>query len=288
MKGLKPPTEKKDMNWWNEMHECTKTLNDSLYLEKLFYNSQDVILHLVIPTQFGILLNQKRNDTVYKQIKKFTKKLPYEFNHELVYTVFLVQETIMLSCCFCRNLSRKDEKKPYQVVIRFIVALVNNELLHTTLFNIICRKCQTSPWHALYLIDHSMCPFISEKLDELQLSNELDPKKIIGPEYLKRFSMLNCFIPEILILFEKDKCYHCKRHDKNPKLCNKCKCVWFCTERSGDKRFNYQDETCETLSLLYHDEWLCKELEAGYLFHVLDARYIDPNGQLTSAVDFTK
>jgi hypothetical protein len=290
MRGYNVSILSKPDTWWAQFLETSYSLNNNIFLERLFFGGEEsVLLHLLVPTQFGMLINKQRNNLIYRAIKKFVKLLAItEKEKDVIISILLAQESIMVGCAFCGLICKKDETKCYQVVARFIISKIKSTYEHLILLNIICRKCQTTSWHSLLKIDNSVYGMLCDQLDNLQLKNEIGNGVVLGPEFIKRFSVLNCFVPEIISKCIDKVCYHCGKHQNTIKLCKKCKCVWFCSNgESGDKRFGYEKKTCRELSFLYHDNWLCEKLSSEYLFRILESIYV-MSDTLTSAIDFRK
>jgi hypothetical protein len=298
MKGFNLPLDKSSA-WWSNKCKYIKEKNGHLFLEKLFFDDElgDMVnLHMLIPTQWGLHINKKRNETAFNTVKHFIKKNRGKFNEDEVYSVMLLQESFMISCIICNTPCKRDSVKPYQVVVRLMGGFKNgSSWCYELLFHVLCRKCQSEPWHALLLITNDHCDKIQVLMDQVILGDQLDGNDLVGPEYLKRFAEMNEKYIDILCSISVDNsvcgCYHCKRHGKNNpnlvEICPKCRCVYFCCDgTSGDKRIRgtyLEEKTCMELSHIYHDP-MCRQLVAKYLFHVLDAFYVLHTGMIEAAI----
>lgn len=232
--------------------------------------------HLIVPTQFSMFMN-----TDYLMQISFAWEKAGEIADK---DVLFRQEDCMSMCCVCLTSITLNERIPYQVALRVIgnVHIKSKEWSYDILMCMLCRKCQTSPWHSLLEVDLRnyipLCRTISENGFKMPISVTLDgtdrDEFNVGKLYLVRFNHLNLLTSIIVddtIYHGKHYCHHCKKtksRKNNVKLCTGCESVYFCME------------PCRELASIYHDKWLCKNLRKGLLFNVRDTYFISASGQI--------
>ena len=295
MKGLVVPSNKTS-HWWNTKLETLvdENINGNVFFENLFFDEgEQVHLHMLIPTQFGIMLNKKRNEMVYKAVKKFMVKNKH-LNDITVKSLMLFQESFMISCVICRGVCYIDTSKPYQMCLRVIggYKTPNSGVWHFDyVFQVFCRSCQSQPWHALLVFDpnYSYNAFVNA-LQFLNVHKQFRPEDVIGPAFLKRFIFINQVIPTFTKLLHQDvviTCHHCGKHENTIEPCKGCKSIYFCVDgTSKDKRLvdtELEHKTCAEVSDIYHKQYLCLELQKERLFHVTCALYVLPSGKVEIA-----
>lgn len=295
MKGLVVPSNKTSL-WWNTKLETLvdDTINGNVFFENLFFDQEEeqVHLHLLIPTQFGIMLNKKRNEMIYKAVKKFMIKNKH-LNDITVKSLMLFQESFMISCVICRGVCYVDTTKPYQMCLRVIGGFKTppGTWRFEYVFQVFCRSCQSQPWHALMLFDanHGYDAFINA-LQFLNVHRKFRSDDVIGPAFLKRIAFLNQVIPAFIKLLHRDvavTCQHCGKHENTVEPCKGCQSIFFCVDgKHKDKRLvdtELENKPCCEIAEIYHKHWLCLQLQKEQLFHLSSVLYVLPDGKVEIA-----
>ncbi len=271
MRGYKVPKDKSD-DWWKAKANYISETNAGPFFEKLFFDDEDILLHVLIPTQLGLFLNKKRNEGTFKarkQIKSPEGK-----------ALILYQDTHLISCVICRTGLFLDQKKPYQVMLRIIAGGSGEEIRFEYIFQVLCRKCQSVPFHSLVYVD--LYSNYNNFVAAMELCGGLsDMKKdnLFIPEVVSRLKSI--FIPSFLYTVDPTLatcCYHCGKHDKKLTLCpDGCGTLYFCCEATNPKE---NTRSCLEFSRIYHPWGACAALSVERLFHMGCMLFVEADGKL--------
>jgi hypothetical protein len=269
MRGFVVP--KKPDDYWEcarivlngEFTHTTSQEATIIFLEWLLLGpDRSVQLHLLVPTQFGILLNKKRAERVVSVAKENPDKA----------SILLQQHDCMVRCVKCNKELKQHEDKPYQVVIRMATGQTlddSNVWNYDFLLCFFCFDCQTTKTCALLKTSEVMYESLSECIAKYGFSQEFTHTSDLMDVYLERFILLNQYTPEILreSMQTHKYCYHCGKQVKKIRPCAKCDMVSFCVR--GD--------CLEKATSNNHEQHLCVALRERHLFHVEEALYVYSN-----------
>lgn len=274
----KPPS------WWKEKSKLVVgEIVSHIFYERLFFDTADTVyLHMLVPTQFGMYLNKRRNDIVFKTVKQHfqkNKNIPLPDGKALL----LYQESFNISCVICKEPCFVDARKPYQVMFRVIGGYdLDNNWKYEFIIQVLCRTCQSVPFHSLLYVDlETHHQVLVEAFDKFGVTGPFQPDDVLGEELIRRFHQIP--IPEFVQFVDPtlaNNCYNCGK--PGGAACSGCKAVHFCSN-GGDKRV-----TCLDAADIYHNRWLCCFLQDGQLFHTTCILYVMPDGKIEMAPPFAK
>lgn len=257
MRGFAVPN-KPDAYW-----ECARIVMGAAdtFLEWLLLGpDRNVQLHLLIPTQFGILLNKQREERILSIVKEHANKAP----------VLLRQQECMTRCVQCNIPLEQHQDKPYQVVIRIATGQALDDVWSYDFFLcFFCFDCQTVKTCSLFKTSDLIYGPLSECIAKYGFADAFPPPRArhdLMDSYLERFILLNQHTPSLLeeVLRLSCYCFHCGQQVKRLKPCAQCALVYFCTK--GD--------CLQKATANHHQQHLCVALRERHLFHVEDAMYI--------------
>jgi hypothetical protein len=264
-------SKEKNLEYW----ECARFLldekNPHTFLEWLLLGpDRNVKLHLLIPTQWGFLLNPSRREKINTVINQHVEKS----------LVLQKQQEHILSCARCMKKLEEHPSKPFQVVLRIASGQSVGDIWnYDFFFCFLCYDCQTVKTCSLLLSSDAIYPVLSRCISKFGFSEAFAPNmKETGllDAYLERFILLNQFQEIILesTMYISQYCYHCGQHKRRLRTCEQCGIIRFCTK--GDC---YEKATKGN----YHQDHLCKALRERSLFHVDEALFISERGELVEA-----
>lgn len=219
---------------------------------------RNVQLHLLIPTQFGILLNKKRGEHIIEIIKKHPDKA----------SILIKQQECMMCCVKCNSDLNQNEEKPYQVVLRIASGQTLEESQiwnYDFLLCFFCFDCQTVKTCALFKTTDFIYDTLSKNVSKVFETPFGGAEKDLMDLYLERFILLNSYTP---LLIEEKICHHCGQQTKRLKACEACKMIYFCAKGNCLEKATAND----------HQRHLCVALRERHLFHVEDALYVTGSG----------
>ena len=256
---------------WAYFSSIVAESSTHIFLEKLLSGDRcDICVHFIVPTLFGMFLNEERVGVI---AKGRDRSVPVWGDIE----VLVKQEQCMASCAFCEHPLTQNELLPYQIALRVVVGTDDN---YDVLFSLLCRKCQRVPWHSLLIIsDRQYVPLCSNVAvyafgDPIDLEDDQHIENL----YMERIFSLNKHTQEIVrsTIVHPNQCYHCGRSGDLVRVCTSCECVSFCDRVSPDTRS--VGKTCRELAKIYHDNWMCKSLREHALFDVFNSICITNQG----------
>jgi hypothetical protein len=260
MRGFQVPTKPED--YW----ECARIVMgterevSSNLLEWLLLGpDRNVQLHLLIPTQFGILLNEMRAKKIVSVIKEHPDKS----------SILLRQQECIMHCCKCQKSLEQMEDKPYQVVIRIASGetLVDESVWnYDFLLCFLCFDCQTAKTCALLKTSEVVYESLAECFLKYGFSEPFSSENLMDA-YLERFILLNQQTPLILeeVMQVSRYCHHCGKQTKRLVECVLCKIVYFCSRGDCLKKAHAN----------HHEKHLCLALREQNLFHIESALYVN-------------
>ena len=296
MRGLLLPSLPGVIDWEHALTSMSDP-HPTRFLEALIMGGKrDVYAHLIVPTCFSIMMDDKRHEALEAVIQT---------QDALNACVLLRQDDVMTSCAACLEpvIVTLEEGGPwvhrqYQVALHIIGALESTtSWTFDVCMGILCRDCQTTVWRNSLLISEADYTSIARGITDLGFSDAIsvdqfmdvkrygpDPRMItcmgLIDSYLYRLERINKFyVKDFLQLVQTDEddalvCYHCKRaHHELVVPCKTCGLVWFCNRPSNDHRFG-RNKTCMELGAIYHGP-ACREIREREIFHIAEAWYVD-------------
>lgn len=263
--------------------ELMNEKNKDIFMERLLFPDSSVCVHVLIPTQFGIFLNNDR----FKDIVVLWNHV--ERKH---WNVLAKQDAFLCHCAQCNVYLPVNNAIPYQLVLRVIGARDNDndnyESAYDVVYAFFCRRCQTTQAISLLVIDEGSYLLLCKAISKFAFTETLclDSENLdIVQKYAERFDRLNEMVPDFLscVMNNVHSCYHCKRTKRSMKMCPHCKSFSFCTTKSPDSRAH--GKTCMQLAEWYHcGTGLCNALREHNLFHVNDdgVLYVDSAGDVVA------
>jgi len=257
-----------DLGYWDCARLLLDETNPHTFLEWLLLGPDlNVNLHLLIPTQWGFLLNQARRDKISSIINHNQDKCQ----------VLQKQQDHISSCVRCAKKLEDHPSKPYQMVLRIASGQsIGDVWNYDFLFSFFCYECQTVKTCALLLSSDAIYTALSKCIFQYGFSEAFAPNVrdlSLLDAYLERFILLNHFEESILetTMFISQYCYHCGQRKKKLRACNACGIVRFCKKGECFAK-SHKDG--------YHQNHLCLALREKSLFHVDKALFISRKGQL--------
>jgi hypothetical protein len=299
MRGLILPSEPDSIGWHHAAKHISSESNSHEFLEALLMGrDRKVYAHLIVPTCFSIMMDDKRHATMDALIQNMSA-------FELC--VLMRQEDVMTSCAACMEpIAVLDQAvyRRYQLAIRIIgaVATAGEDAdavawTYDVALGILCRSCQTSVWRNLLLVSESDYASIAQAIRDFAFTESINidqfmDAEMYGPDqhtitsmglldsYIMRLERLNLRHHEAFlqaVQCDADDamiCAHCARaHHVHVIPCRKCKATWFCNRISPDTRLGY-GMTCVALAKVYHGP-ACREIRKRKIFHLHQAWYVD-------------
>jgi hypothetical protein len=277
MRGFAVPSESERLPYyWDSARILLDEINPHTFLEWLLLGpDRNVRLHLLIPTQWGFLLNETRMQKINTVISQHGDKL----------AVLKKQQDHLLCCVKCLKSLEEHQSKPYQVVIRIASGQsVGDVWNYDFFFGFFCFDCQTVKTCALFLSSEAIYGMLSQCISRYAFSEAFAPvnkKHYLMDAYLERFILLNQFEEQILedTMHVSKYCYHCGEQKRRIQPCELCGIIRFCTKGTcREKAFKGN----------YHQDHLCKALRERSLFHVDEALFISEAGELQEARRFVR
>lgn len=245
---------------------CQDTNNRNTFLEWILLGpDRNVCLHLLIPTQFGILMNSVRTKRILDMIKQHPGKV----------SVLIKQHECINQCVKCGVALEEDGNRPRQVVLRIASGqALHDEWNYDFLLCFFCFDCQTVKTCALLKTSETMVSSLNACIARYGFAEGFAPIAIrdnLMYSYLDRFLLLNYHMMSILeeCMYISKYCYHCGKQVKRLKVCEDCGVVYFC------KRGDCQQKATNN----HHQHHLCPALREKHIFHVEDAFYVTTTGE---------
>jgi hypothetical protein len=260
MRGFAVPQRPDD--YWECARIVMNNSSASTFLEWLLLGpDRNIQLHLLIPTQFGILLNKRRGERIVSIVKEHADKA----------SILIRQQDCMTRCAKCDAPLEQHEDKPFQMVLRLATGQALDDVWsYDFLLCFFCADCQTVKTCTLFKTSDLIYAPLSACIAKYGFADAFRPPRSrndLMDAYLERFILLNQHTPNILkeALHVDQYCYHCGKQVKRLKACPQCSLVYFCTR--GD--------CLEKATANHHQQHLCIALRERHLFHIEDALYIN-------------
>lgn len=254
MRGFSVPPHLPSIYW-----ECARVLlsesNPHTFLEWLLLGPDNpVTLHLLIPTQLGMCINDARNQAVNTLIEQ---------QHSDKSEVLKKQQSCLLRCVKCLAEIPAHPDRFYQVVLR----VANGQSHYDFFFCFFCSNCQTVKTCALFKSSEAIYEAFSACVEKYAFCKPLNMNASLMDAYLERFITLNAYTSNILeqCMHVSRYCYHCGKQVKKLKACSVCGVVRFCK----------RGECLKKATLNGHQQHVCRALCEMRLFHVEDALFVD-------------
>jgi hypothetical protein len=269
MRGFVVPNEK-NADYWAFARFL---LNEKTFLEWLLLGpDRNVQLHLLVPTQWGFLLNGARRERIATVINHNADKLD----------VLRKQQEHLSVCAKCSAQLEDHPSKPYQLVLRVASgqsispADVWN---YDFFFSFFCYNCQTVKTCALMLSSDTIYAALAKCIFQYGFCEAFAPnvrELSLLDAYLERFILLNHFEETILetTMFISQYCYHCGKQKKKLRTCSVCGIIRFCKRGDCYKKSSKDN---------YHQNHLCLALRERSLFHVDEALFVSRDGKILEA-----
>ncbi len=281
MRGLVFPSNKAVIDWRYAARECLGIENPNVFREKLIMgDTPNVYAHLIIPTSFGILLNDHR-DMVMGMT--WAKESPPDANLDVLFK----QDDQFCKCVICFKKLCPDAKRPYQVAVCIMGGIVDSntsDWKYDFVFGLFCRSCRTRYFLGLLIISEADYLTFASLLAEYAFAEKIKIEKFVKDpgvdgllmgicdSYLWRFDLLNKHAITVIHFLQMDEadrrsCAHCQRMTTDLRalsLCLDCKTVTFCIK-------------CYDEAMVYHHS-LCDAIRKEELFDTAHAYCIARDG----------
>jgi len=277
MKGL---VVSNSINW-----RCAQAMlaerNPHLYLQyALLGLDTNIEAHIVVPTQYSLLYSEERTLALCRIWQQHSPQLGAARME-----VMQKQERCLTCCAMCSAELAYSARLPYQMALRIVAGPDAASATpmptpkpttwsYDVLLGMLCRRCQTAPWHTLLPTTLAVYPAICLLLARLAfaspLDHHVDDDGDMCLQYLQRIDALNDHCSTVVATTHNARCAHCGQHKRHRELTPcpwGCACVDYC--RGG---------ACQEAAAYYHPEGLCVALKEGHLFHVTHAVIVDITG----------
>ena len=237
--------------------------NPHLWLQYLLLGLDvEIDCNVVVPTQWSLLYTQQRTLLLCRLWQEHSPAFGASQME-----VLEKQEQCLVSCAVCAASLPYHDRLPYQMALRLVAGAETYDVL----LGMLCRSCQTTPWHTLLPTTLEIYPALCLAIARLAFEQPLNEDDDPVAQYLERIDWLNDYVPTVLAATQGLRCAHCGHIKKRKQLqvCPwGCEAVNFC--RAGP---------CLETAAYYHERGLCAALKEGRLFHVLEATIVDITGQ---------
>lgn len=267
MRGFAVPNRPDD--YW----ECARivsqgsgTVERNTFLEWILLGpDRNVQLHLLVPTQFGIMVNNARTQEILGVVKKHPDKA----------TVLIKQHDCTVQCVKCGVELKQNEDKPRQVVLRIASGqALHDEWNYDFLLCFFCFDCQTVKTCTLLKTNDTIFNALNACIGRYGFADALPPPTVrldLMDSYLERFVLLNLHSATLLeeIMQLSKSCYHCGAQVRKLNACEYCGIIYFCK----------RGECLQKATNNNHQEHLCLALREKHLFHVEESLYVTATGE---------